>query len=477
MSALPEGVEPAAPPAPRPSALGVVLRREATGWKCLLGRRARRARFMAGQLAFPGGALEEVDGPERPGAFARCVSREVREETGLALEPERWYEAGERTTPPIFPLRFRALLFVAEAPDGWWPPDPPPRPEENETLAFHDPADALAAFEGGAASVAPPVLPVLRALAGVPSRAPLPEVASALRAASVREERVPRIEFVPKLWMLPVSSRTLPPATHTNVWLPGWPDFLVVDPGSGEEAECARLLQVVERRCREAGGGPRAVLLTHHHPDHAAGAQAVARALRVPLWAHGETLARLDARAVEGSVGVRRLEDGEQLQLGEETWRVVHTPGHAPGHLALYEPERRLLLAGDLVSGLSTILIEPGDGDLAAYLRSLERVAALPLARVLPAHGPPLPPAALSRLHAHRLERERRVLEALGGGGGYPAAAVAARAYAGEPVPRALAERQTLAHLEKLRREGRAERAADGTWRLGGCVDIPRGSR
>src|SRR5262249_45336328 len=92
------------------------------------GLRSRKSRFLPGHLVFPGGKLEPVDGPGRPGALARCATREVREETGVAVPAERWLDAGERTTPPFFTVRFRPRFFVAEMPRGARLPDVPPSP-------------------------------------------------------------------------------------------------------------------------------------------------------------------------------------------------------------------------------------------------------------------------------------------------------------------------------------------------------------
>src|SRR5258705_12522933 len=101
MSELPEGIEPATLPDPQDAAAGIVLRRRGDGaFDVLLGRRARHARFMPGNLAFPGGKLEAEDEPEREGAFARCASRELREETGLDIPPSAWPVAGGRPPPP-----------------------------------------------------------------------------------------------------------------------------------------------------------------------------------------------------------------------------------------------------------------------------------------------------------------------------------------------------------------------------------------
>jgi len=145
------------------------------------------------------------------------------------------------------------------------------------------------------------------------------------------------------------------------------------------------------------------------------------------------------------------------------TLRALHTPGHAAGHLAFLVEERRLLIAGDLVSGLSTILIDPDHGDMEDYLASLARAVACDCSLLFPGHGPPLPGRRLSALIEHRHERERRIVEAMASGR-LLLSAIAIAAYAETPgLPPPLIEGQTLAHLRRLERQSRA-RCADGRW-------------
>jgi ribonuclease/clavin/mitogillin len=105
------------------------------------------------------------------------------------------------------------------------------------------------------------------------------------------------------------------------------------------------------------------------------------------------------------------VRDGDRIGA----WDVLHTPGHAPGHICLFDPERRTLIAGDMVANGSTILIPPEDGgDMAAYLDQLRRLDALDATTVLPAHGEPIddPHALFAYYIKHRLMREEKVLAA-----------------------------------------------------------------
>jgi glyoxylase-like metal-dependent hydrolase (beta-lactamase superfamily II)/8-oxo-dGTP pyrophosphatase MutT (NUDIX family) len=459
MSELPPGLSRAEPPEPRDSALGIVLRRLADdGWEVLLGKRSRRSRFLPGHLAFPGGGLDPEDEPGRPGALARCASREILEETGIRIEPDRWHDAGERTTPPIFPVRFRTRFLLAEVGDEALVPSEPPSPGEIESLGFARPAEVLADWRGGSIQVPPPVLPVLRVLASGSPRDP-DELAAFLLERNAAEHACPRIEFAHEIWLLPVRSPTLSPATHTNVWMPGGERFVIIDPGTDEEGELRRLVEVIRRREGE-GPSPAAVVLTHHHVDHVAGAVPLARELELPVWAHEKVIETLDLPA--SGLVLREIVDEETFDLGGLSLRAVHTPGHAPGHLAFLIPERRMLVAGDLISGLSTILIDPFEGDMGTYLDSLDRAAGLECRTLLPAHGPPLPGKALDRLVEHRRDREARVLAAVGPEP-VEIADLAQDAYQDVPeTPQALREMQALAHLLHLEERGKVRRGGDG---------------
>lgn len=459
MSELPDGIEPAPIPEPKDSALGVILRRRSDGrYDVLLGRRSRHSRFMPGNLAFPGGKLEPDDR-----SYEECASREIREETGLDIPAGAWHAAGERTTPPMFPVRFRTYFFVAEVPPGTAIPSESPAPEEIETLLFADPRHVIADWEAGHALVPPPLLPILRAMKD--STEPVDGLASAIARVNEGEAACPRIEFVSGIWVFPVRSRTLPPASCTNVWMPGGRRFVVVDPGCADRNDLERLLAVIAKRVA-AGSVLEAVVLTHHHRDHVAGYGAVASVLEVPVLAHAETLRQIPGPPA--GVETRPLADGQVLDLDGMTLRALHTPGHAPGHLAFFEEKRRILIAGDLVSGLSTILVGFADGDMDVYLASLRRAAELDPKTVLPSHGPPLPGRSLAATIAHREQREAHVAAALSDGRPHALAAIAETAYADAPdAPPFLREMQTRAHLDRLIRQGRVAKAGDAYRSIG----------
>jgi endoribonuclease LACTB2 len=261
---------------------------------------------------------------------------------------------------------------------------------------------------------------------------------------------------------------TLPPATHTNSYALGGRQLLLVEPATpyaGEQREWIAWARALASTGRELV----AIVATHHHPDHVGGVDVLSRELGVPVWAHAETAARLAGVRV-----ARRLVDGERLALDgpePETWRVLHTPGHAPGHVCLFEEETRILVVGDMVATVGTILIAPGDGDMREYLAQLARLAALGARAALPAHGAPIdaPAAHFERYAAHRAMREAKVLAALAaaGAGGATLAELLPNAYDDTALHLfPLAALSLQAHLEKLEKDGRArvEPAAKPRW-------------
>jgi glyoxylase-like metal-dependent hydrolase (beta-lactamase superfamily II) len=238
----------------------------------------------------------------------------------------------------------------------------------------------------------------------------------------------------------------------TNTWIVGEEPSIVIDPGpddAGHLAEVAR-----------ASGRVAAVLVTHDHEDHAPGAPAFAELVGAPLHAF-----RLK--------GAERVPDGQRFAASGGVEVVAeYTPGHSSDHVAFYVPSEGALFTGDAVVGRGTSFIDPPDGDLAQYLRSLHRMRELDPRVIYPGHGPIVldARAKLDEYVSHREDRERQMLELLGKGPRTTSDLVAT-IYAGYPAEvHALAERSVLAHLLKLESEGRAERKgkADGaTWAIG----------
>ena len=156
------------------------------------------------------------------------------------------------------------------------------------------------------------------------------------------------------------------------------------------------------------------------------------------------------------------IEDGELLTLNGEPsihLHALHTPGHARGHLCFHDADRRVLLTGDNILGLGSVLIDPPEGNMIDYMRSLERMRSIPdLTILFGGHGPAIatPYQKLDEYINHRLERERNILAAVESGITKPSEIVAAVYTDVSPKAYPLAERAVIAHLEKLRAEGKA---------------------
>jgi|MudIll2142460700_1097286.scaffolds.fasta_scaffold12823_4 glyoxylase-like metal-dependent hydrolase (beta-lactamase superfamily II) len=260
------------------------------------------------------------------------------------------------------------------------------------------------------------------------------------------------VEVAPGIRVLALRTPTLPPAAHTNVYLVG-PEkgpVAVVDPGSPYPDQQAILDALLREIPIER------VLLTHHHGDHVGGAADLATRWNVPIAAHALTAKRLAGRVPITEL----LDDGDEVNGAV----CVYTPGHAEGHLVFEVGDAAI--AGDMVAGLGTILIDPDEGDMAQYLASLERMRSRNERVLLPAHGPAIREgdAKLTEYLAHRRMREQRVIGALAGAPKTISQLVEV-VYSDTPrILWGLAERSLLAHLAKLLRDGAARALDGGLW-------------
>jgi len=252
----------------------------------------------------------------------------------------------------------------------------------------------------------------------------------------------------------------------TNTYLVGGAHaarWAVIDPGPALDAH-------VDAIVAAAPGPIDRIFVTHTHKDHSPAALALKART-------GATVLGLQPRHSEwqdGSfVADVTLHGGERIELAEGTHlSVIHTPGHASNHLCYLLEEEKTLFTGDHVMQSSTVVINPPDGDMAAYIASLRQIAELDLEWLAPGHGFLMaePRQAIEAVVAHRLRRESKVVDTLGALGPASTSALLAAVYADVPPHlHAVAMRSLTAHLLKLRDEGRAVESA-GEWTLAGAA-------
>lgn len=461
-------------------AASVILRRSSRDSRVFLARRSPDLHFFGGYYAFVGGGVGPADdqmaarllqqggsaahSPQSETirdaselAFAIAAARELFEELGIDLStaplsgpegdrgrrsllreeigyldlprgagtvsPERLRFVVRLLTPAYHPVRYDTQFFLLDWQEADLP-EPSIWPGELDAGMWREPSEWLDQWRRGDLLIAPPVLFILHTVEEHGWEEAIP------RLQALGEElgggKIHVIFYNPAAQLIPVRTPTIPPATHTNVYLVGSDPAYLVDPATPYPEEQDRLENVLERSCVPgllAERKLRGILLTHHHPDHHGAVQRIRARFHIPVFAH-----RATAEALQGEIPVDRfLEDGERLPLGTSPdgmpgWEleVLFTPGHTAGHLCFFERRYGSLLAGDMISTLSSILVRTSDGDMTQYMQSLERIAGLPVRIVYPGHGP-ASPAGADALRAqleHRRARESAILQAIEDGAG-----------------------------------------------------------
>ena len=258
-----------------------------------------------------------------------------------------------------------------------------------------------------------------------------------------------------------VKTETRAPAGRTNAYVIGRDPALLVDPADRTPA----LDDLVESR------GVASVVVTHTHPDHVgAVATYVERYGLEPLALRGRESDFSAATGVDPSdtvgdgdrltVGIEdRVMDGDddQSSVGDDQVRILALPGHAPDHVGIVAGTDGPICCGDLAVRDGSVAVAGPGADMAAYLDSLARLAALDPPELLPGHGPPIeePVATLDRLRRHRARRERRILEAVESGA-TTVEEIVEQSYDTELGSLAdLAAATVVAHLETLETAGK----------------------
>ncbi len=439
---------------------------------------------------------------------------EILEGWGLWIDAADFYYTGFWTTPAFSPVRFKTRFFAAISPHRQEPQVYGEFCEGEFTSA----ENAVRRWTNAEILISPPVLITLQTLAGENLTAngfaqlkeslrqrrrdakkefsrneqqdeqdkrenisadglklPAP-AADFLNSAPLRlgvehllsasQSAGGEIRFIklnPFITVFPLRTETLPPATHTNCFIVGEKEFVVIDPASPFENEQRALHAHVDSLVEKKNAAPREIILTHLHRDHISGANNLQIHLskkfdlKIPIAAHEKT-----AESLRGLVTVERfINDGETTKLvlnDNETLelKALHAPGHARGHLCFYYEKRGFLLSGDNVVGFGSVLIAPPEGNMRDYLASLERLKNLPNLKFLcGAHGAAIFDAKskIESYIAHRLEREAMILQAISEGA-KTRREIVERVYTDvSPELWELAEKSVAAHLEKIEAE------------------------
>jgi len=377
---------------------------------------------------------------------AQCQAR------GLTLAADQVYVLAHWITDRDLPRRFDVPFLVARMPAGQ---EPVADEAEQFEPVWVRPADALARHRAGSFFM---IFPTIRTLERLQKFATVAEVLAAcagevplwtscpragyVNGAEARymEHEMPYgelaltspdgqivhhldwrcdqpVQLLKNLIRITAPNPGAMTGPGTNSYLVGDPGtgYLVIDPGPDDPGH-------VQRIWRAAGGQIRMIVCTHSHPDHSPGARPLQALCRDQPPVLGQP-SRATARPSSAFTPDRALADGELLALegGAEAHhlKVIHTPGHAANHLCLVLLEDGLLFSGDHVLNGSTTVVDPPDGDMSAYLESLDRLHAACATHgiefILPAHGHVLgfAPQAIAGLKAHRLRREAKVLAAM----------------------------------------------------------------
>jgi len=259
--------------------------------------------------------------------------------------------------------------------------------------------------------------------------------------------------------------------TGTGVYIIGRGEVAVIDPGPDMADHMDALLAAT------AGETVTAILTTHTHADHSPLARPLAQRTGATIYGRAapgadEAEVRLEEAHDDAFRPDVTVTDGQVISGPGWTLEAIATPGHASNHVCYALREENALFSGDHIMGWSTTVVSPPDGDMGAYYASLDKVAARGFATLWPTHGPPVTEAApfIAAYKAHRLDRERQIIEQLKAGRGRIKEMVPVMYAAVDKSLHPAAAHSVLAHMVHLTRQGAVktdgEPGPDSVYRL-----------
>jgi glyoxylase-like metal-dependent hydrolase (beta-lactamase superfamily II)/8-oxo-dGTP pyrophosphatase MutT (NUDIX family) len=401
----------------------------------------------------------------------RSTFREILDDWNLWIDAEDFQYTGFWTTPKFSPVRFKTRFFMANCPPKQTPYE---AISEMQNIEFITPKEALNRWEKSDILISPPVLISLQELAKFsPQRHRDTEnnkdfsfatlrlcVESLLEKSRKFDGIIDYLELNSRTIVFPLKTKTLPPATHTNCFIVGRKEFIVIDAASPEVEEQEKLHNLVDELI-ERGGICKEIVVSHLHSDHFGGEIALQNHLKtkgfdVPISTHKLTAEKLshikfDKFIENGDVYNLLDENGEVFQL-----QTLHTRGHAQGLLNFYDEEYGFLLSTDNVVGAGTVVIAEPGGNMSDYLQTLERLKNLPnLKHLCGSHGSAIfdAKAKIQEYISHRLERENQILQLLSEGVNTSEELVEKIYVDLKPELFPLAIKSVEAHLEKIKDE------------------------
>ena len=499
MSELPEGVEfPSAEVVkPHPSAAAVISRNSGDELEILLCHRVSEVPSFPDFWAFPGGGISRVDREvveSEPSWFSQrddrdsliALLREMVEEVGIApdgnggflnvqveimdkvnLNKSEWsnlVSKGElsienfdpilitqRTTPPVAPIRHRNRFYHVPTGNYAIKPKLPTGRSEFDEFQWWKPADLLDAWLSHEVKLPPPQVTLIRDIVNL----------GFTELAKNPPSGYHRIEYANGVELVPIPTATLPPATHTDCYVLGHPggSRILVDPAARSGA-ALEILRAKVAEIEDSGSKIIATIFTHKHLDHIGDMSEISKIYQAPIFASEETLSVIPKYETH-----RTLREGDVVENDDESWTVIETPGHCPGHICLVGEAG--VVSGDNAVLFGTILVPSSDGDMNEYLAGLERLRDLDPALLFPGHGPMVanPKRLLTHYLNHRKDRHLRVLNAVKSGN-RSLDSITREAYENTPEAHpSLAMDQTYSHLLALEKSGEIQQE-NGNWRF-----------